>query len=150
MTKIVSYKPKTYMDKFFEDADWFGQMNPWAPLWEPVSKAQESLRCNIEEKEDRYILTAAVPGWKQEEIDVGIHDGYLTIKGNHQSESKTEDEKYHLREFSHTRFERSFTLGDGIDPEKVEAKLEHGVLTVMLPKKEDMKPRSVKVQVNNA
>lgn len=150
MSKIVNYNPKTYMDKFFEDPDWFGQMNPWAPFWEPVSKMQESLRCNIEEKDDRYILTAAVPGWKQEEIDIGIHDGYLTIKGNRESESKTEDGKYHLREFSHTRFERSFTLGDGIDPEKVEAKLEHGVLTVMLPKKEDMKPRSVKVQVNNA
>ncbi|CCQ89419.1 putative Heat shock protein Hsp20 [Nitrospina gracilis 3/211] len=150
MSKIVNYTPKTYMDKFFEDADFFGRVSPWAPLWEPVSKMQESLRCNIEEKEDRYILTAAVPGWKQDEVDIGIHDGRLTVKGSRESESKSESEKYHLREFSHTKFERSFTLGDGIDPENVEATLENGMLTVILPKREEMKPRSVQIKVNNA
>ncbi|CAI2717656.1 Hsp20/alpha crystallin family protein [Nitrospina watsonii] len=150
MNKVIHYDPKAYMDKFFDDADLFGRMTPWTPFWEPVSKRQESVRCNIEETEDRYILSAAVPGMKQDDIDIGIHDGRLTLKGHHKEENKKEGETYHLREFSDTRFERSFTLGDGIDPENVEATLDNGVLTVVLPKKEEMKPRSVQVKVKNA
>lgn len=148
MNKVVNYDPKSYLEKFF-DEDWFSRMSPWTtPFWDPFREAYKgALRCNIEEKEDRYILTAAVPGMTKEDININIHDGRLTLKGHREEESKKEEGNYHLREFTSTNFERSFTLGEGIDSEKVEANLENGVLTVVLPKKEEMKPKSVSIKV---
>ena len=54
-----------------------------------------------------------------------------------------------MREFSHRSFERSFTIGDGVDQDHITAKLDSGILTVVLPKKEEVKPKTVKVAIGS-
>lgn len=85
---------------------------------------------------------------KDNDIGIEVHNGVLTIKGHKENESDTAKENYHIREFSSQSFERSFKLSDRIDTEKVSAKIDKGVLRVDLPKHEQIKPKTIKVQSN--
>ncbi|MDX2269378.1 MAG: Hsp20/alpha crystallin family protein [Bryobacter sp.] len=108
---------------------------PWAPA------------VDIVETENELIIKADLPAVKLENIDVRVEDGTLTLKGERSFE-KTENEKgYHRIERSFGSFSRSFTLPDSLDPEKVKASFQDGVLTITLPKKEIAKPRQIKVEV---
>lgn len=147
--KLVTYEPKAYLDRFLNDVDpFFGRGWPWRPNWDIDRDAiKANVKVNIEEQPDHFTLTAQVPGMKEGDIDLQIHDGRLTLKGETQEEKETDENNYHLREFHKSSFERSFTMGDNVDPAKVKAKMENGVLTVYLPKKEEVKPKSVKVEI---
>ena len=144
--KLITYEPKTYLNRFFNDIDpFFGRNWPWPPALESPRSA---IKVNIEDQDDHFTLTAQVPGMKEADIDLQIHDGRLTLKSKTHEEKETDEENFHLREFHQSSFERSFTLGDNVDPDKVTAKMENGVLTVVLPKREEAKPKTVKVGIN--
>ena len=99
---------------------------------------------NVTESENGYTVELAVPGAKKEDFDVQINeDGNLHIKLEKKTENKQEDKKVHYlrREFSHTTFEKVLTLPEDVEKEKISAKVEHGVLTVDLPKIEQ-KPQA--------
>ncbi len=86
---------------------------------------------NLDESDETYTLTLELPGYKQSHLDVVIEDETLTIRAK-----KDEVNQY----------ERSVTLPRGIDADKVEAKLEDGVLTILLPKTPEVKPRRVTIK----
>jgi HSP20 family protein len=110
---------------------------PWVP---PV---------DIRETDHELVVKADVPDLKFEDIDVPLENGTLTLRGERKFESKKEEGGWHRVERQYGAFERSFTLPDTVDPEKVKADYKNGTLTVILPKKELAKPRQVKVQINS-
>jgi len=145
---IVKYAPKTYMDRVFDTDRFFNDFWPWTPA-EDRRGFGEDLKVNIVENEDNYTLTAEVPGMKEKDIDLEIKDGLMTLKGHVEESQEKEENHYRMREFSRRSFERSFRIGEGINPENISAKLANGILTVVLPRKEEAKPKTVKVEIGS-
>ena len=104
-------------------------------------------RINVEELEDRFEITAEVPGMKKEDIDIEIQDGVLTIKGERKFEKEEKDTSYHICERSYGTFQRAFTLPDNVRGDDIEAEYKDGILRLALPKVEPQKPKEIKVEV---
>ena len=88
-----------------------------------------------------------IPGFAPEQIDVKLEGNQLTITAERKDEKVVEEQGWVRRERNHGNYSRSFTLPTTLDGTKPEATYRHGVLTVMLPKKEEVQPRSFKVKV---
>jgi len=101
---------------------------------------------DIKEEDDRYLLHADIPGVKPEEIEIAMESGVLTIKGERRQESEEEKENYKRIERSYGLFYRRFSLPDDANPEKITATGKDGVLEVVIPKSEAVKPRKIQVQ----
>ncbi len=97
---------------------------------------------NVKETDKAYIVELAAPGMKKEDFNVHINDeGNLIIKMEQKEEKKDEDKnaRYLRREFSYSKFEQTLILPDDVEKEQIKARVEHGVLTVVLPKHEEQK-----------
>ena len=105
---------------------------------------------NILEREEGIVISADLPGLKAEDVDVTVDNCILTIKGERTLEEVAEGETYHRVERSYGSFERSFSIPNSVDPKKIEARFSNGEMTITLPKREESKPRSVKVKVTTA
>ena len=100
---------------------------------------------DIYETENELVLTAELPGIKEDDIEIKLEDNTLTLKGNRNFEKETKEENYHRIERSYGSFFRSFTLPAYIDQEKIEAEHEKGILKISMPKKQEAKSRKVRV-----
>ena len=92
---------------------------------------------NVKESDKAYIVELAAPGMKKEDFNVHINDeGNLVVKMESKTEKKDEDKntRYLRREFSYSKFEQTLILPDDVKCDAISAKVEHGVLTVELPK----------------
>ena len=94
-------------------------------------------------------IVAEMPGVKPEDIRISSENNVLTLRGDkHQAQPAGEKgERAHRYERAFGAFERSFTIPTTVDAERIEARYEHGVLTLVLPKAEKAKPRQIQVQV---
>jgi len=101
---------------------------------------------DIKETQDAYEVAADVPGVEPKDIDVSLEDGVLTVKGERKADSQDEGEGYTRTELSVGSFYRRFTLPDTADAENISAKTEHGVLKLIIPKKEKALPKKISVQ----
>jgi len=101
---------------------------------------------DIYETPDKIGVKASMPGVKPENIDISIDQDTLLIKGETKSEQETKDEKYVRRECRYGTFSRSVALPAGLKIDKAEATMENGVLTLEIPKAEEVKPRTVKIK----
>lgn len=104
---------------------------------------------NILEKKDAIVITADLPGLKAEDVDVTVDNGVLTIRGERRLEEASEGETYHRVERVYGAFERTFTLPNSVDVNRIDAKFRNGEMVVTLPKREESKPRAVKVAVES-
>jgi HSP20 family protein len=109
------------------------QLAAWAP---PV---------DIAEEKDRILITAELPGFKESEIEIQTENGMLTLRGERKFEKETDGKSYHRVERSYGQFVRSFSLPNNVDREKIQATFRDGLLQVELPKREDAKPRTIKI-----
>ena len=100
---------------------------------------------DVYETDNNIVLKAAVPGLKPDDIDVTITGEVLTIKGEYKQEEKTERRNYIHQERRYGSFCRQLTLPTAVDTTKVSAVFEDGVLTLEMPKREEVKPKSVKI-----
>lgn len=100
---------------------------------------------DIYETENAMVLTAEVPGMKEDEIEIKIEDNTLILQGERKFEKETKEENYHRIERSYGSFYRSFTLPNSIDQDKIQAVHENGVLKITMPKRPELKPKKVKV-----
>jgi len=142
---LVTWHPETALDNFFDTDSFFNvKPNRWFAETEIFIP-----RVNITENENFFHLEAETPGMKDKDINIEVHNGVLTIKGNKENESDKKKGNYHIREFDKQSFERSFKLSDRIDIDKVAAKIDNGVLRVDLPKHEQIKPQKIVVQSNS-
>ena len=107
---------------------------------------------NILENDDEYKIEVAAPGMTKEDFKVHINeDNELVISMEKHNEEKEEDKKhkgtYLRREFSYTQFQQSLLLPDNVEREKISAKVEHGVMSIDIPKKKVMETASTARQI---
>jgi HSP20 family protein len=101
------------------------------------------------ETADRYVLRADLPGVREDDVTVQLEDNVLTIAGQRAAEHDPQ-QGYHRLERAFGAFSRSLTLPDGVNPDRVGARFDHGVLEVRIPKPEQQKPRHVKIQITHS
>ena len=154
MRNMIRWQPinrpvswSTGMDRFFNELAGrsLRQMEE-----ETSSCGSWSPAVNILEKEDGIIITADLPGLKPGDVEVTVDNGVLTLKGERILAETAEGETYHRIERCYGSFERSFSVPTSVDTKKIEARFVNGEMTVTLPKRDESKPRSVKVKVATA
>ena len=101
---------------------------------------------DIAEDENCFTLLADIPGVKPDNIEVSMEDGVLTVRGERNTEEKTEKKNFRRVERQHGTFYRRFTLPETANADKIEAHSEHGVLKVTIPKQELAQPRRISVK----
>jgi HSP20 family protein len=111
----------------------------------PPQHGLSALPLDVGETENDFVIKAALPGVKPEDVQVTVHGDTLTIRGESKVEEEKKGEHWHLRERRHGVFQRSLSLSTPVDSDKAQAEFEHGVLTLTLPKSEAAKPRQIKV-----
>lgn len=103
---------------------------------------------NIVERPGEYELHVAAPGFKKEDFNVSIDQRMLTISTEKKEDTQVQNEnKMIRREFSYRAFKRSFTLNEKINSEAISAKYENGILTLILPKKEEVKQSAREINI---
>jgi HSP20 family protein len=117
--------------------------------WPTFSKSMDEVIApmDIFESDKGYEIEAELPGMNKNDIEVNVTDRVLTIKGEKSDERKEEKKGARILERSYGSFERSFTLPEDAEPEKIEAKYENGVLKLVIPKRPESKSKKVKVEV---
>ncbi|MCI5882320.1 MAG: Hsp20/alpha crystallin family protein [Lachnospiraceae bacterium] len=120
------------MDFPFED-DFFGKRNPLYG-----KKAKNMMKTDVKEHENGYEVDIDLPGFKKDELNLDLTDGYLTISASKGLDKDEEDKKgkYIRKERYAGSMSRSFYVGDGITEEDIKAKYENGILKLSIPKKE--------------
>lgn len=113
-------------------------------------RGSNSLELDVSEREDQYLIRASLPGVDPEDIDISVHDNMLTISGETQSESESDNDQYHIRERRYGHFSRSIGLPNNVNADDIDADSKNGVLTITLPKKEETKPRRISVKGGNS
>ena len=102
---------------------------------------------DIYETNDSFVVSADLPGLNKDEIQIDLKDNTLTLKGEKKFEEKVSKDNYIRVERAYGSYVRSFTLPQNVDPEKIKAKYKEGVLEVTIPKKEEAKPKQIKVEL---
>ena len=103
---------------------------------------------DVTEEDDKIMVTAELPGMKEEDVDLTLKDGVLTLKGEKKSETDEEKDNVHMKERRYGSFMRSFRLPKSIDEEAAEALFEDGVLKVTLPKRPEEAPEEKKIKIS--
>ena len=96
---------------------------------------------NIAEHENGYRIEVAAPGLSKEDFKLDLNQNKLTISAQKQQKDEQSQEKYTRLEFKYSSFQRTFTLPNSVDTDKVEASYVDGVLHIQLPKREEAKPK---------
>src|SRR3984893_238189 len=104
---------------------------------------------DITEDKDRILITAELPGFKEDQIEIQTENGMLTLRGERRFEKEADGKSYHRVERSYGQFQRSFSLPNNVDREKIKAQFSDGLLRVELPKREDAKPRTIKISAGS-
>ncbi len=103
---------------------------------------------NVKAEQDAFVITALLPGVKADEVSIQVVDDTVTLQGEIKSEEE-KDEPYLARECPTGRFYRVVRLPEALDTSAAEADLSDGVLTLRVPKAEEARPRSIKVNKGN-
>ena len=131
------------MDRLFEDS--FVRPGRFLPELERGEPALD-----IYQTDNDVVVKAALPGVKPEEVDITITGDTLTVKGEYQEEKEVKEENYFHRERRHGSFNRSLLIPVQVKAEGAEAVFESGVLTLTLPKADEVKPKQIKVQAKGS
>jgi len=102
---------------------------------------------DIYEDEQSVVIKAEVPDVDQKDIEVRIENNTLTLKGERKHSSEIKKENYYRVERYFGQFQRSFSLPQSIDQDKVQATCDKGILTITLPKLDEVKPKQISIEV---
>jgi len=102
---------------------------------------------DISENDDHLTMTAELPGMSEDDVELVVRDGVLTLKGEKKFEQKQEKEDTHVMERRYGSFQRVMTLPDRVDEAKIKARFDKGVLTVTMPKKAEAKAAARKIAI---
>jgi len=127
------------LNSFFEIPFWsnFGRAGQLFTGWSPALDLYQS--------NDNVVAVVELPGMRKEEIEISLHDGTLTISGERKRVSNSNGETAERTERYIGRFRRSIALPTRLDANKVSARYQDGILTVTLPKAEEVKPKQIRV-----
>jgi HSP20 family protein len=143
---LLKYQPFGDVD----DMPGFRQMQETLSrfLTEPSSRPWTP-SVDILETENELIVKMDAPEVDLKDVDIRLENHTLTVKGERKFEKREDSKAYHRIERSYGSFARTFTLPDTVDTEHVRADYKNGVLSIVMPKKELAKPRSIKVEIGN-
>ncbi|MEW5990117.1 MAG: Hsp20/alpha crystallin family protein [Chloroflexota bacterium] len=127
------------MDRLFDD-DVFRPFR-----WTSNAFDGPSLPLDVTTTPDELVVEASLPGIKPEDVEITVENGTLTISGKSSEEKKSEQGSYLVQEIRRGTFSRSVTLPNGLEPDKATATFEDGMLTLRIPKAEQVKPRQIKI-----
>lgn len=142
-------------------------LNRWAPFQEAVTLREAMNRLfeesvvagnatraggftpalDLSETPEAYHVEVAVPGMQAEDLSLTFENGVLTISGEVKQRAESNERNYHRVERGYGRFTRSISLPGRIQGDAIEAKLEHGVLQLNIPKAEEVKPRKIAINI---
>jgi len=125
-------------DEAFDRRSDEANLTTWAPA------------VDIYETEHNLVVKADLPDIKPEELDIRVENNILTIRGERNFEKKVDENNYLRVERSYGSFSRSFALANTVNTEAIQADYKNGVLTLSIPKREEAKPKQIKVHVENA
>ncbi len=134
LLSLRSAMDRLFDDSFVRPARWTGAFDggPGLPL--DVSATSDEVR-----------VDASLPGFKPEDVEITFEEGTLTIRGEANDEREQRDGSYLLQEIRRGSFSRSVSLPDGLEPERARATFDNGVLTIRIPKAEQVKPRQIRI-----
>lgn len=145
MSNLIRWEPmremvslREAMDRLFDDA-----------FTRPMGLSEglgHGPAVDMYQTEDEVVVKAAVPGMKSDDVQISVTGDMLTIKGAVKEETETKEKSYHIREQRWGSFERSLVLPTAVVSDKARAEFEDGVLTITLPKAEEVKPRMITVK----
>ena len=110
------------------------------------TKAAFTPSVEVKETKDGYMVKADLPGVKQEDIDISLHNNVLTVSGSRVAEDRKEGETFFVYERQYGAFSRSFSLPEEANPETIDAHLKDGVLTLTIGKKAESQPRKIAIK----
>jgi HSP20 family protein len=130
-------------DSVFDDL--FNELYSLPTSFLSKSGVDLSPRIDISETDAAYKIEAELPGINQKEIDVKIDNNILTIKGKKEDIKEEKEKNYHLRDRYYGAFQRSISLPNNIEPEKIKASFENGVLNISVPKNDKRTPKKIEI-----
>ena len=110
-------------------------LTPWAPA------------VDIYETEKEIVLKADLPGVNLSDVDIRVENNILTVSGERHFEKEVKQDNFHRVERVYGNFARTFTLPNTVDPEKIEAAYNDGVLKIAMQKREEARPKQIKIAV---
>jgi HSP20 family protein len=145
---LVRWEPFSHFDEVFN------RMMPasfgrWPQFTLPSNgeKAEWTPSADISETDKEYLIRAALPAVKKEDVKVTIDQGTITIEGERKQEKEDKTEKYHRVESFHGTFMRSFSLPDNASTDGIRCESKDGVLTVHIPKVKVEAPKAKQIKV---
>jgi HSP20 family protein len=128
------------MNRLFDDAGrgWRADEPAATTTWSPA--------VDIFETENEIVVKAEVPGIDRKDISLNLENNVLTLKGERRFEKETKEENYHRIERAYGGFSRAFSIPATVDYEKIRADCHDGILTIALPKKEQVKPKQIRIE----
>jgi HSP20 family protein len=129
------------MDRLFDDAF----TRPFS-LTREGGSTWSSPAIDMYQTDNEVVVKAALPGLKPDEVQINVTADILTIKGEVKHEEEKKDKSWHIREQRWGSFERSVRLPTGVISDRAKADFENGILTVTLPKSEEVKPKTITVK----
>jgi HSP20 family protein len=126
------------MDRLFDDA-----------FTRPISLRDggwTSPAVDMYQTDDEVVVRAALPGFKADEVQINVTGDVLTLRGETKHEEEKKDKAWHIREHRWGSFERSIALPTEVTADKAVADFENGILTITLPKAEEVKPKTISVK----
>jgi HSP20 family protein len=126
------------MDRLFDDA-----------FTRPISLRDggwSAPAMDMYQTDDEVVVKAALPGFNADEVQINITGDVLTIRGERKHEEEQKEKAWHIREQRWGSFERSVALPTAVTSDKASADFENGILTITLPKAEEVKPRTITVK----
>ena len=144
MTNLIRWEPeremmtlREAMDRLFDDA--FTR-----PL--SLTESRHGPALDMYQTDDDVVVKATLPGMKADDVQINITGDVLSIKGEMKEKNETKEKNYHIREQRWGSFERSVMLPTSVVSDKAKAEFEDGILTITLPKAEEVKPKIVTVK----
>ena len=126
------------MDRLFDDA-----------FTRPINLRDggwSSPAVDMYQTDDEVVVKVALPGFKADEVQINVTGDVLTLRGELKREDEEKDKSWHIREHRWSSFERSIALPTEVTADKANADFENGVLTITLPKAEEVKPKTISVK----
>ncbi|HNB35955.1 MAG TPA: Hsp20/alpha crystallin family protein, partial [Anaerolineales bacterium] len=145
MSNLIRWEParemmtlREAMDRLFDDA-----------FTRPLSLSGNNWSIpavDMYQTDNEVVVKAALPGIKADEVQINVTGEILTLKGETKQENETKEKAYHIREQRWGTFERSIVLPTEVVADKAKADFENGVLTITLPKAEEVKPKTISIK----
>ena len=128
------------MNRLFQDAGrgWHSDEPAATTTWSPA--------VDIFETETEIVVKAELPGVDRKDITLNLEKNVLTLKGERKFEKETKEENYHRIERAYGGFSRSFSIPATVDDERIRADYRDGILRIALPKKEQVKPKQIRIE----